>query len=153
VEAPPAAGADREVTGAVESGRDVGRAVDDEPSARVLLRVLQREGRLVDFLQQDIESFADDEVGAAARVVHDGCRTALNEHASIVPVMREDEQSRVDVAIGYEPSRVKLTGKVQGEPPYRGTLIHRGWRLERLELPTLTDRASSDVIAPAEVEL
>jgi len=67
--------------------------------------------------------------------------------------MREDEQSRVDVAIGYEPSRVKLTGKVQGEPPYRGTLIHRGWRLERLELPTLTDRASSDVIAPAEVEL
>src|SRR5262249_23557231 len=46
-------------------------------SALTLLAAFQREGRLVDFLQQEIAGFSDEEIGAAARVVHGGCRKAF----------------------------------------------------------------------------
>ena len=46
-------------------------------SALFVLSALQREGRLIDFLQEDIAGATDADVGAAARVVHDGCRKVL----------------------------------------------------------------------------
>jgi hypothetical protein len=115
--------------------------------------LLQREGRLVDFLQQDIASFPDADVGAAARVVHDGCRRALKAHATIEPVRAEDEGARVVLAAGFAPDEVKLTGSVGGEPPYKGVLRHRGWRATRLELPQIVGEHDAHVLAPAEVEV
>src|SRR5689334_21310438 len=41
-------------------------------SGLFLLSMLQREGRLIDFLQEDVASHPDADVGAAARVVHGG---------------------------------------------------------------------------------
>lgn len=117
-----------------------------------LLGLLQREGRLVDFLQQDIAAFPDADVGAAARVVHEGCRRALRQHARIDSVRSESEGSSVTVAAA-EDGAVKLTGNLSGSPPYRGVLRHRGWRVEQLKLPMRLGSSDARVVAPAEVEL
>ncbi|MEZ4442620.1 MAG: DUF2760 domain-containing protein [Polyangiaceae bacterium] len=129
-------------------------AVIDLPSgALAMLELLQREGRLVDFLQQDIAAFSDADVGAAARVVHEGCGKALRDHATVAPVRSEEEQSTVVVREGVATGEVKLTGKVAGEPPYRGKLQHRGWRVTELSLPKPLPGRDASVVAPAEVEL
>jgi hypothetical protein len=117
-----------------------------------LLALLQREGRLIDFLQQDVTSFPDADVGAAARVVHAGCRKALLSHAKIVSVRSEDEGASVSVD-GTSNGALKLTGNLSGKAPYRGVLRHRGWRVDELNLPTLVGQQDLTVVAPAEVEL
>jgi hypothetical protein len=118
-----------------------------------LLSLLQREGRLVDFLQQDITSFSDADIGVAARVVHEGCRRALRAHVEIEPVLPDDEGARVRLAAGFDADEVRLVGDVQGEPPYTGVLRHRGWRASKLELPQIVGDHDARVLAPAEVEL
>jgi len=129
------------------------RRVDSASAALQLLSLLQREGRLVDFLQQDIASFPDADVGVAARVVHEGCRRALRDHASIEPVRAETEGARVKLDAGFDADAVKLVGDVRGEPPWSGTLRHRGWRATRIDLPRLVGEHDARVLAPAEVEL
>lgn len=128
----------------------VAPAVD---AALQLLALFQREGRFVDFLEEDVAGFTDADVGAAARVVHDGCRKALRGHAKISVVRGEEEGAKVEVAKGTPPSQVKLVGKVQGEPPFRGVLVHRGWRIDELSLPTAAAGHDPRYVAPAEVEL
>ncbi len=118
-----------------------------------LLSLLQREGRLVDFLQQDITTFPDADIGAAARVVHEGCRRALRAHAAIEPVRSESEGTLVRLDAGFDADAVKLVGDVHGQPPYAGVLRHRGWRALRLELPQVVGGHDVRVLAPAEVEL
>jgi hypothetical protein len=127
--------------------------VPDSAPALQLLSLLQREGRLVDFLQQDIADFPDADVGAAARVVHEGCRKALRSHADIEPVRSETEGGRVKLEAGFDADAVKLVGDVKGEPPYAGVLRHRGWRAKKLELPVLLGGHDAWILAPAEVEL
>jgi hypothetical protein len=118
-----------------------------------LLALLQREGRLVDFLEQDVATFSDADIGAAARVVHEGCRKALRAHAKLAPVRTEEEGTRVTVAAGFLPDEIKLTGKVEGDAPYTGVLRHRGWRATDLALPSAVRDYDASVLAPAEVEL
>jgi Domain of unknown function (DUF2760) len=125
----------------------------EDRSALQLLSLLQREGRLVDFLQQDIAAFPDADVGAAARVVHEGCRRALKSHAEITPVRSEDEGARVQLPAGFDADAVKLVGEVRGEPPYAGVLRHRGWRAVKLQLPSVVGDFDARILAPAEVEL
>lgn len=118
-----------------------------------LLAALQREGRLVDFLEQDVATFSDADVGAAARVVHEGCRRALRQHAKIEPVRSEEEGSAVVIPEGYDAHAVKLIGDVKGSAPYKGKLQHRGWRVIEMSVPEPTKDHDAMVIAPAEVEL
>lgn len=118
-----------------------------------LLSLLQREGRLVDFVQQDIAGFADAQVGAAARVVHEGCRRALSGHAELAPIRSEDEGARLTLEAGYDASSIQLIGNVGGSGPYSGTLRHRGWRVTSLSLPLLVGEHDPHVICPAEIEL
>ncbi|HEY8944786.1 MAG TPA: DUF2760 domain-containing protein [Polyangiaceae bacterium] len=130
----------------------VGAAPEELDGALSLLGLLQREGRFVDFIQQDITAFADAEVGAAARVVHEGCRRAIGSHAQIVSVRTEAEGSRI-VVEKVDGDLVKLTGDVSGIAPYRGVLRHRGWRIQALKLPQRVGAQDLSVVAPAEVEL
>lgn len=120
--------------------------------ATQLLAILQRDGRLVDFLMEDLASYQDAQIGAAVRDVHRGCREALDRYASLSPVLDLEEGSTVSVDGDSEPSRIKVVGNAAGSPPYRGVLRHRGWEVARLALPPLpaTGRA---VVAPAEVEV
>jgi hypothetical protein len=128
--------------------------VAPEPDAALqLLALFQREGRLIDFLEQDITSFPDADVGAAARVVHEGCRKALRAHATIVAVRTEDEGARVTLQAGFDATEVKLSGNVAGNGPFAGVLRHRGWRATAIALPVPVKGHDSHVLAPAEVEL
>jgi len=54
-----------------------------------LLALFQREGRLIDFLEEDITSYADAQVGAAVRDIHKGCKRALAEHVHVEPVLAQ----------------------------------------------------------------
>ena len=118
-----------------------------------LLALLQREGRLIDFLEEDIASFEDADIGAAARVVHEGCRKALRAHVPLEPVCDDEEGARVTLGEGYDASRFKLTGEVGAKAPDYGTLRHRGWRAKRIELPKSVGARDATVLAPAEVEI
>lgn len=118
-----------------------------------LLALLQREGRLVDFVRQDVAGFSDEDIGAAARVVHEGCRRALTEHVPIEPLRDEAEGDSVSLEGPVNSAEVKLVGKVSGSGPYRGTLRHRGWRATRISLPELVGTHDATVLAAAEVEL
>ena len=122
-------------------------------SGLLLLATLQREGRLVDFLQQQVAGFSDEEIGAAARVVHTGCRKALQQACDLEPVLRDPEGSPVRVDSGFDAQRIRLTGNVTGQPPFRGTLKHHGWVAKAIHLPDLPNELDPRVIAPAEVEL
>jgi hypothetical protein len=122
-------------------------------AALQLLGLLQREARFIDFVQEDVAAYADADIGAAARVVHEGCRKVLREHFSIEPVRAESEGSRITLAEGFDAAAVRLTGKVVGKPPFTGSLGHRGWRVTETRLPRLTEAHDASVIAQAEVEL
>jgi hypothetical protein len=122
-------------------------------SALQLLGLLQQEGRFIDFLQEDIEGYSDADVGAAARVVHGGCRKAIHDHFKIVPIRTEEEGSRLTLKEGFDPSTVRLTGNVVGKPPFTGNLVHRGWRVSEVMLPKVAEGHDTRVIASAEVEL
>jgi hypothetical protein len=118
-----------------------------------LLALLQREGRLVDFLEEDIASAADDQIGAAARVVHQGCRKALREHVKLAAVREEEEGAKISLPEGFSAAEVKLTGNVSGKGPHEGTLRHKGWKVTEIKLPTRVEGHDARVIAQAEVEL
>lgn len=119
------------------------------------LAILQEKGRLVDFLMDDVAGYSDAQVGAAARVLHEGCKAALLENFGIRPMREENEGSNVTVPAGYALDDYRLVGKIAGDAPLSGTLVHHGWRVEWVKLPRLL-RTSDDrlpAIAPAEVEL
>jgi hypothetical protein len=122
-------------------------------SGLFVLSVLQQDGRLIDFLQQDVASFSDEEVGGAARVVHSGCRKALERLISIAPVLKDAEGSAVTVPAGFDASHIRLAGNVAGQPPYKGSLKHHGWMAIQVKFPTLSEAIDYRVLAPAEVEL
>ena len=122
-------------------------------AALQLLALLQREGRFVDFLEEDVASFSDAQIGAAARVVHAGCRKAIREHLPLEPVRSEDEGSKVKIEKGFDASKVRLTGNVTGDAPFTGTLAHRGWKVKEVKLPKMTEGHDATIVAPAEVEV
>ena len=113
--------------------------VPTDTAALQLLGLLQREARFVDFIQEEVAPYTDAEIGAAARVVHEGCRKVLREHFAIQPVRSEAEGSRVTLQAGFDAAAVRLTGNVVGQAPFTGTLGHRGWQVTEVRLPQLTD--------------
>lgn len=117
------------------------------------ISVFQAEGRLFDFLSEDIDGYQDAEVGAAVREIHRGCRRALKDHYQVTPVRSEDEESLITVPEGYDPSEIRLVGNVVGKPPFSGTLKHKGWKVEVVRLPNIPDGKGAKVIVPAEVEV
>jgi hypothetical protein len=125
----------------------------DPDSALQLLGLLQQEGRLVDFLEEDVAQYSDEEIGAAVRVVHEGCRKALHEHLTLQPIRPEGEGVKITLEQGFDASALHPTGNLVGEPPFTGILAHRGWRVTEVRLPKLAKDHDVHVIAPAEVEL
>ncbi|MFN8486652.1 MAG: DUF2760 domain-containing protein [Caldilineaceae bacterium] len=119
-----------------------------------MLAILQRQGRLIDFLQEDLGLYDDAQIGAAVRSIHEGCKQALTEHVKLEPIYQEPEGSAVVLQPGFDPNAVRLTGNVVGNPPFRGELRHRGWRVAKITLPQRVDgQAQALIVAPAEVEV
>jgi Domain of unknown function (DUF2760) len=144
----PAAEPARPVAAQPEAGR-----VDAEIVH--FLAMLQEKGRLIDFLMDDIHAYSDAQVGAAARVVHAGCKGVLQEHFRINPVRTEPEGSTVQVPAGYSADEYRLVGRIAGSGPFSGVLVHRGWKTNMVKLPQLLRGAADRLpaIAPAEVEV
>jgi len=128
-------------------------AANHRDGALALLALLQREGRLVDFLRESLDSYQDADIGVAVRDIHRGCKKVIEEHFVLEAVMPGEEDTRVKVPAGFDPGEVRLIGKISGEPPFTGTLRHHGWRVTEVKLPTLTEGVDRRVLAPAEVEI
>jgi hypothetical protein len=122
-------------------------------AALQLLSLLQRDARLIDFAMEDLSAYSDADIGAAARVVHEGCRKVLHEHFTITPVRDETEGTSITLDEGFDSAAIRLTGNVVGKAPFRGSLSHRGWLAADTRLPKLAERHDASVLAPAEVEL
>ena len=133
--------------------RDDQQALRNQRLFLHLLGVLQREGRFVDFLQEDIEIYEDDQIGAAVRNIHSSCRKVINKTLPIKPIAEGDEGEQITVEKGFDPDAIKLTGRVTGDPPFRGIIRHKGWRAQKLELPDLSAIKDPTIISPAEVEI
>ena len=126
----------------------------EEASALQLLSILQRKGRLIDFLQEDIRAYQDAQIGAAVRNIHEGCKEALDECLTLEPIYDVEEGREVTVEKGFDAHAVRLIGNIMGEPPFKGALRHRGWRVTRINLPERVPGLEKDrVVAAAEVEV
>jgi hypothetical protein len=124
-----------------------------DPEPIRLLTLLQRDGRLLDFLLEDVAAASDMDLGAGVREIHRQCQKVLREHLVLEPVLSQEENTIVEVPTGFDPSAIRLTGNVTGQPPFKGTLIHRGWRVKEIKLARLPAGQDHFVVQPAEVEL
>jgi hypothetical protein len=142
------------------AGTSVSRLKEVQPPAAAdfdravqMLALLQRDGRLIDFLAENISSYPDVQLGAAVRTIHNTCRQVLDQYVKLEPILNSEEDQPVTVQVGFDPAAIKLIGNVTGEPPVRGLLRHKGWRVKQVNLPPLPQAAGRMVVAPAEVEL
>jgi hypothetical protein len=118
-----------------------------------MLALLQRDGRLVDFLEEDVSSYPDVQLGAAVRNIHSSCRQVLERYIKLEPVLSSEEDHPVTVPPGFDPAAIKLIGGVTEHPPIHGLLRHRGWRVSEVNLPSLPHGSGRAIVAPAEVEV
>ena len=139
------------VTQTVTVGQPVAPG-DQGDRALQLLALLQRDGRLVDFLMEDLGTYLDAQIGAAVRSVHAGCRDTLARYFTLQPVLEEEEGSRVTLDRDTDPARVKFVGNLGTTSQFLGTVRHRGWEAAGTELPPLPHTGRT-IVAPAEVEI
>lgn len=129
------------------------RHEEDVDRAVQILSILQRDGRLMDFLQEDIGGYGDAQVGAAVRDVHANCRAAVARYLTVAPVLDVPEGDRVRTDAVGDPARVKVIGTLSSSAGQAGVVRHRGWLVTSLALPPLGPPGARRVIAPAEVEV
>ena len=79
-------------------------APDPGDRAVQLLALLQRDGRLIDFFNENIAPFSDAQVGAAARNVHDSCRQVLERYVTLEPIIDSEEGQPVTVQDDIDPA-------------------------------------------------
>ena len=122
--------------------------------ALTLLATLQREARFIDFIEESLAGYSDAQIGAVARDVHRDCAAVIKRLFELRPAVVQEEGSQMELSAGFDAGRFRLTGKVTGDPPFRGRLVHPGWEATKCELPTWSgSQDSARVIAPAEVEI
>lgn len=147
---------------AVDSGGSAPVAVTLQPPkppvesfdrAVQMLMLFQRDGRLIDFLAEDVAPYPDSQLGAAVRSIHASCRQVLDRYVKLEPVIASEEDQPVTVPVGFDPASIKLLGNVAAGSPIRGTLRHRGWRVTQVSLPSLPSGTGREIIAPAEIEI
>ncbi|MDB5105601.1 MAG: hypothetical protein JWP91_3290 [Fibrobacteres bacterium] len=121
--------------------------------ALMLLSLLQEKGRFVDFVMDDIAAYTNEQVGAAARVVHQGCREVIIEAFAPLPVA-PIENARMTLEPGYDAGEFRLVGRVSASPPFTVKVTHKGWRARHVKLPRSikADKIPENpIIVPAEV--
>lgn len=122
-----------------------------EESALHLLAALQREGRFLDFVGQPIDGLSDADIGAASRVVHAGCKKALERAVTVAPIRTEREGERVEVAAA-DVATVTFLGNGGDDQLRAGRLVHKGWRATATNLPESAAGHDATILHPAEVE-
>ncbi len=123
-------------------------------SPLLFLAIFQQEGRLIDFLKEDISTYSDAEIGAAARIVHTGCKRAISEYLSIQPISAEIEGTKITLPTNFDTKLFWVHGDVASPSPFTGTLMHRGWLVSSINIPQMTNQHKSRyLLAPMEIEL
>ncbi|MBC2704173.1 DUF2760 domain-containing protein [Desulfobacula sp.] len=117
------------------------------------LSVLQRDGRLLDFFDEDLSLYDDEQIGAAVRSIHEDCKKTIKKYIDPKPVIDNEEGEMVTIEPGFDIDSIKLVGNISGEPPFEGVLKHRGWKAGKKEIPKLSDIQDAAIIIPAEVEI
>ncbi|MDD5206396.1 MAG: DUF2760 domain-containing protein [Desulfobacterales bacterium] len=149
----PAAGEKIEEPKKRQAGAEAFSLPSPSPAVQ-MLSILERQGRFIDFLQEDLGMYSDEQVGAAVRNVHQGCKEALSQHVELKPVLEQEEGARITIQPGFDLHSIRLSGNVAGDPPFKGVLRHHGWRVVRVDLPRqVRDQEKDWVLMPAEVEV
>ncbi len=120
------------------------------------LSLLQEKGRLLDFLMEDITAFSDAQIGAAGRVVHQGCSKVLREFFNISPLRLDDEGSVVRLDVNDSLHDYRILGKNNETTPFTAKILHRGWGTDAINIPRRSstgDFQGKHVISPIEVEV
>lgn len=126
------------------------------PSPEIALRLLaalQEEARLLDFVQEDLSGAGDAEIGAAVRGIQSALRKSIAERIDLEPILPGEDGDAVEVPPGFDPARIRVTGRPSGEPPFRGVLRHGGWRAREARLPQPSSGSDPAILMPAEVEV
>jgi hypothetical protein len=132
--------------------------IDVSDGALQLLALLQRDARLLDFLMEDVSPYSDEQVGAAVRNIHESSRATLQRYLSLQPVIDGVEGAVTQLsaagALKNDPGAIKLLGNVPADgAPKAGVLRHKGWKVEKIELPAYPAKANLKILAPAEIEV
>src|SRR5947209_15422226 len=135
--------------GAAEPARPAKRS--GEPLR--LLRLLQRDAKLVDFLMQDIAGASDADVAVFVREMHRKAQQTIKDHLTVEPVLPQAEGETVELPPGFDPSAIQPLGNLAGQPPFRGALRHGGWRVKDYTLPAPPAGQDEFILAPAEVDV
>ena len=114
------------------------------------LNLLQREGRLIDFIQEDISSFSDAQVGAAVRQIHSQSAETLDKYFKLSAISDVPEGSETEVPEELDPSMVRLTGTIE-QGAKRGVVRHKGWISLAQALPQQVGSRNQSVVCPAEI--
>jgi len=122
-------------------------------SAADLLSVLQKNGRFVDFMQQNIDHISNEKLGLVVRDIHHGCKKSLQECCNISAILAESENSTVVLKNDFDRHAITLTGNVNSKGDFKGILVHKGWQIDSFNLPTSLNNTSLNIIQPAEVEV
>ena len=117
------------------------------------LSILQREGRLLDFFDEDLNNYDDEQIGMAVRSIQEDCKKAVQKYISLKPVYDKEEGEIIEIESDFDPDSVKLIGNVAGNPPFKGILKHRGWKAGKKEIPKLSEVKDATIITPAEIEI
>ena len=133
----------------------IAQANDSEQTVMAVLSSLQKHGRFLDFVMGDISALPDERVGAAARVVHQGCSGILNQYFDFKPVFENQEGSDVTIDENSDRSEFRLLGGEARDLPATARLVHKGWRTDKVNLPQKIEASSpgKNVIVPAELQL
>ena len=119
-----------------------------------LLAALQREARLLDIVNESLDEFSDEQIGAAARDVLRDSGEVIERMFGLQPLTDQADGSNMEIPGSFDPAEFRLTGNVAGEGPFRGTVAHHGWKATRSEVPKWTGQESSAlIVAPVELEI
>ena len=117
------------------------------------LSVLQREGRMLDFLDEDLTVYDDSQIGAAVRSIQEDCKKAVKKYIDPKPVVAGEEGDAITIEDGFDIDAINLVGNVSGHPPFEGIIRHPGWRAGKKDVPKLSDVQDPGIMTPAEIEI
>ena len=116
-----------------------------------ILGILQRDARLIDFLMEDISPYSDEQVGAAVRQVNEQGRASLPATSTVARHRRRRRHTPASTSPSGRRHRQADRQRAPGRQAAGGILRHKGWRVERIDLPK--PAGDLKVLAPAEIEI
>ncbi len=141
---------------AAEKLADPSVRIDDTDSRRSgalqIITALQKEGRLLDFLEENLGQYSDSDIGSAVRSIHEGCKKVIGQMLVKKVILEQEEGSVYRINADYDAHSIKLSGRVREQFPLKGVVIHPGWQAVELNLPNYNQN-NEMIINPAEVEV